>query len=109
MAAPQDSFPHLDLFLNAYMHQDWRIFGETLEAVIAAYAEDTSPEEVAALRGEIARLIETEGDQLEVDWLRRYPNSVLPSGWDMTAQQWLRRISELATAHTPEAVPGTRR
>jgi CdiI immunity protein len=112
MSALRDKLPHLDHFLNAYMHQDWQIFGNTIEAVIAAYAEDTSAEEVYALRDEIAMLLEAEGDRIEPAYHSLYPNSVLPSGWGMTAQQWLRRVAELAAAYgystNPPAPPHSR-
>jgi hypothetical protein len=42
MSDMRQPLPHLDEFLNGYMHQDWRIFGDTLEDVVAVYASDTS-------------------------------------------------------------------
>jgi hypothetical protein len=103
MAALSDRLPRLDHFLNAYMHQDWKLFGETLEAVIAAYVEDTSAEDATALREEIELLLEAAGGGIEVAYQKHYPNSVLPSGWGMTAEQWLRRVAQLAKDHSPEA------
>jgi len=103
MAALRDRLPHLDHFLDAYMHQDWRLFGDTLEAVVATYAEDTSPDGVEALPGEIALLLAAFGDGVELVYASLYPNGVLPSGWGMTAAQWLRRIAQLAASHSLEA------
>jgi hypothetical protein len=103
MAALRDRLPHLDHFLDAYMHQDWRLFGDTLEAVVAAYAEDTSPGDVGALRSEIALLLAAFGNRVEPIYLALYPNGVLPSGWGMTVEQWLRRIAQLAASHSLEA------
>lgn len=103
MAALHNELPHLDNFLNAYMHQDWDLCGDTLEAVVAAYAQDTSAEDAGALRDEIALFLEAEGDRVEAAYSALYPNSVLPSGWGMTARQWLGRVAELAMAHSPAA------
>ena len=89
-------FPHLDHFLNAYMHQDWQLFGDTLEAVVGAYAADTYPEGADRLREEIDQFLRFEGVRLEADYPRLYPNSVLPSGWHMTAAEWLRWVARLA-------------
>ena len=49
--------PHLGHFLNAYMHQDWQIYGKTLESVVAAYIEDTPPDDIAMLHAEIDDLL----------------------------------------------------
>jgi hypothetical protein len=103
MAALRDMLPHLDHFLDAYMHQDWRIFGETLEAVVAAYAEDTSPADAGALRDEIALLLRAIPDRIEVAYHVLYPNSVLPAAWGMTVDQWLRRVAQFAADHASEA------
>lgn len=103
MAALRERLPHLDHFLDAYMHQDWQLFGDTLEAVVAAYAEDTSPEDAEALQGEIALLLAAVGDRVEPAYLALYPNGVLPSGWGMTVEQWLRRVAELAASHSLSA------
>jgi hypothetical protein len=96
MDGPIGKFPHLDHFLNAYMHQDWKLFGDSLESVVRGYAVDTSPHDVRQLKAEIDQFIASEGDNIEPDFHRLYPNSVLPSGWGMTAEQWLREVAKLA-------------
>lgn len=103
MAALRDVLPHLDHFLDAYMHQDWRLFGETLEAVVATYVEDTSPNDASALRDEIAFLLRAIPDRIEVAYHVLYSNSALPAAWGMTAEQWLRRVAQLAAERVLEA------
>lgn len=103
MAALRDTLPRLDHFLDAYMHQDWRLFGDTLEAVVATYAEDTSAEDVSALREEIAMLLAAFGDRVEDVYHALYPNGVAPSGWGMTVEGWLRQVSQLTMDHSLEA------
>ena len=61
-------FPHLDLFLSAYLHQDWGISGDTLESVLMSYALDTSPTDVVQLKTEIDQLIKEEGDRINTDY-----------------------------------------
>jgi hypothetical protein len=90
------AFPHLDHFLNAYMHQDWDLFGESLEEVLQTYARQTSRSDVDGLRAEIDQFIASKGTRIESDYYELYPNSVAPSGWNMNVEQWLRRVSELA-------------
>ena len=105
MDSPAPRFPHLDHFLNAYMHQDWNLFGNSVEDVLRVYALDNSPEDLKRLEGEINDLIALEGDQLEIDYYRLYPNSVLPSGWHMTVREWLRYVAIVSrtTASKPIA------
>jgi hypothetical protein len=85
------NFPHLDHFLNAYMHQDWMLFGDNLPAVLQTYAKDTSVSDVRALRTEIAAFVHD-----GIDYHRRFPNSVLPSGWNMQPDEWLNHVAHLA-------------
>ncbi len=101
MQAVRRNFPHLDHFLNAYMHQDWQIYGETLENVVAIYVEDVSSDDVALLHDEISEFLSTQEDLSEPAYRQLYPNSVLPSGWGMTVQRWLEFVDELAVQRVP--------
>jgi hypothetical protein len=93
-------FPHLDHFLNAYMHQDWDLFGDSLAQVLLRYARDTSPTDLQQLQHEIVQFINSEGPNIETDYYALFPNSVLPSGSNMTAEQWLRHVAMLAGERT---------
>ena len=57
-------------------------------------------EDVSALREEIAMLLAAFGDRVEDVYHALYPNGVAPSGWGMTVEGWLRRVSQLATDHS---------
>lgn len=96
-------FPRLDHFLNAYMHQDWRLFGNSLEDVVREYASDSSASDVRSLQREIHFLLVSEGDRIEADYYRLFPNSVLPSAWHMTVADWLRYVAKLAGKYSPTA------
>lgn len=101
MDASRSRFPHLDHFLNAYMHQDCRLFGDSIEDVVKAYSLDSpesSIENLDRLRSEIIEFINAEGNSIEPDYHKLYPNSVLPSGWGMTVEQRLRTVASEAEA-----------
>lgn len=95
--SPTD-LPCLDHFLNAYMHQDWTVFGDSLQDVVKTFADDSAPEDVRGLQADIDVLVATEGSQLEADFRVLFPNSVSPAGWGMTAEQWLHHVAGLAGA-----------
>jgi hypothetical protein len=89
-------FPHLDRFLNGYMHQDWRLFGDTVEDVVRAYARDSGSNDVILLQSEVELLLKQEGPNIEDSYLKLYPNSVRPSAWKTSVEDWLRRIADEA-------------
>lgn len=87
--------PALDYFMNAYMHQDYALFGKTLPEVIKVYTSDASPDDVAQLKIEIAAFIKECGTDLESVYYSTYPNGVLPSGWGMSVKEWLLYVATL--------------
>lgn len=101
MQTVHQRFPHLDHLLNAYMHQDWQIYGETLEDVVAAYAEDTSSDDIALLHAEIGEFLSNQNNLTEPAYCQLYPNSALPSGWGMSVRSWLSLVDDLATQRAP--------
>lgn len=94
MDAPVNQFPHLDYFLNAYMHQDWRLFGDSLEKVLDAFVDDSSPDDLNSLRAEILEFLVLKGNRVEADYHALYPNSILPSGWGLSVEDWLQQIAD---------------
>lgn len=103
MDARPDMFPHLTHFLDAYLHQDWDVDGETLEQVISAYVINSTPSDIVAFEHEIQQFLENDIEQTEVVYSSVYPNGVIPSAWDMTTAQWLRHIVALALERSPSA------
>jgi hypothetical protein len=95
------TLPCLDHFLNAYMHQDWTIFGDSLQDVVKTFADDSSPEDVRGLQADIGAFVRGEGSHLEADFRKLFPNSASPSGWGMSAEQWLNHVAGLAGAIAP--------
>lgn len=93
MSAQIERFPHLDQFVNGYLHQDWRLFGPTLEAVVETYADDTSCEDMTALGREIGEFVNSGGAGMYSKW---FPDAVSPAGWRMSPEHWLRHLADLA-------------
>jgi len=50
-------YPALENFLAAYFHQDWALEQPTPEAVVDHFRDSESPEQVAATRDDLARLL----------------------------------------------------
>ena len=50
-------YPALENFLAAYFHPDWAVEQPTPEAVVDYYRDSESPEQVAATREDLARLL----------------------------------------------------
>ncbi len=50
-------YPALENFLAAYFHQDWMMEQSTPEAVVDYFRDSESPEQVAATREDLARLL----------------------------------------------------
>ena len=50
-------YPALENFLAAYFHQDWALEQSTPEAVVDYFRDSESPEQVAATREDLARLL----------------------------------------------------
>ena len=77
------------------MHQDWKLFGSTLESVVQTYKNDVSEDEILHLQLDIKDIIADCGNNIETDFVIMFPNSVIPSGWDMTVEQWLLYICDI--------------
>lgn len=105
MAMSRDRLPHLSHFLDAYLHQDWQIFGDTVEAVVAAYGGDSSREDVAALADEIEGFLSTDRGNVGLIYRDLYPNSVQPDALGITAESWLGILARSARGLVSDAVP----
>ncbi len=104
------TFPRLDHFLNGYMHQNWMFFGDSLQNVVAAFADDTSTDDVRGLQVDFDAFIRAEGNRQEADFPAIFPNSVTPYGWGMTAGQWLTHVAGLAASiAAPDGSPRRQR
>ncbi len=93
----EHEYPYLETLIGCWFHQDWKIDGDTLEAVIASFKKVTTPADCAETRADIGRLLSRYNDQAlpqEFVWL--FQPDVTVEGWHgMSTQQWLARIDEL--------------
>jgi ABC-type multidrug transport system fused ATPase/permease subunit len=65
-------FPELDRLFGAYFNQDFELWGDTIEEVVAAYKEGASRQRCAALRAEIEIFIEAHPSDLDSVFATRY-------------------------------------
>ena len=64
-------YPALENFLAAYFHQDWALEQSTPEAVVDYFRDSESPEQVAATRDNLARLLAGDFDDEALGALAR--------------------------------------
>jgi hypothetical protein len=95
MGAYLEAFPDLDHFMGAYMHQDWQLFGNTVEEVVARHVKVSDPDEAHGLKMDIKRFVSYKGNDLDREYERLFPGSVIPSAWDMSTREWLLWIERL--------------
>jgi hypothetical protein len=93
------SYPELDDLLGAYFHQDFDIFGNTLQEIIATYRTDVSDEVRKSTRADIERFLHTYGPEersVSEALERVFKPGVIVEGWEgLNAKQWLEEIARL--------------
>jgi hypothetical protein len=104
MSESADAFPALRDFLG-YMSEDWDLFGDTLEAVVAYYVKGGSPEDARMVEADIKRFIDAKGNDLDQEYQRLFPDAAWPSGWNMTTRDWLLWIERLAGEERRKRAP----
>lgn len=98
-------YPDFDAFFGGYFHQDFDIFGNSIEEIIQAFKNDVAnePEILDRVRNDIERFLAVRPvDQtLAEDVESFFAPGVLPEGWepDITNwRQWLTRVAQLLEA-----------
>ena len=90
-----DTFPYLDHFLGAYMHQDWDIAEKTLEEVVARFVKVSDRDEAHGLKMDIKRFVAYKDPDLDREFERLFQPDIIPSGWGMSTREWLLWIERL--------------
>ncbi len=90
-------FPHLDLLMDGYFHQDYDLAGGDVPEVVAAFVRDAGAKEAAATAADIRRFVAAGSAEGEA-FSARYPDDVDPAGWDMTVAEWLHWVAGLLEA-----------
>lgn len=88
-------FPLLIDYLNGYWHQDFDIYGDSIEEITDVYLAETPADQAGALVEELDALLSCGDDQLV--HARSFGSSfaaVRPEGWNMTTRQWMAALRE---------------
>lgn len=78
-------YPELDQLFGAYLHQDYQLFGNTIEEVVACYKRESSSEQLKQMLNEIARFRAENTEHLDSVLQARYGNDFDPKLWGHTA------------------------
>jgi hypothetical protein len=100
-----EAFPYLDHFIGAYMHQDWQLFGNTVEEVVASFVKVSDADESHGLKMDIKRFVNYKGNDLDREYQRLFSGSVEPSSWDMSTREWLLWIERLVGEELRKRAP----
>lgn len=81
------------------MHQDFDIYGDTIEEVTDAYLADTRGVNAAGFVEEIESLLaEADDEQVRANSFDRSLVAIRPEGWGLTAREWLGVVREHVAA-----------
>ena len=89
---PKMPYPELDQLFGAYLHQDYQLFGDTIEEVVACYKDDSSAEQVQHMLDEIDRFRVEHSKDLDSALLALYGNDFDPKLWGHTAASFFRLV-----------------
>jgi hypothetical protein len=88
-------YPELEQLFGAYLHQDYQLFGNTLEEVIESYRHDSSAEQVQHMLDEIDRFRAEHSKDLDSTLLNLYGNDFDPKLWGHTAASFFQLVEGL--------------
>jgi hypothetical protein len=89
------SYPELKQLFGAYLHQDYQLFGDTLEEVIETYIRDSSPGQCRQMLDEIARFRSEHSANLDTALATIHGTEFDPSLWGLTAESFLKLLESM--------------
>ncbi|HUN39651.1 MAG TPA: contact-dependent growth inhibition system immunity protein [Acetobacteraceae bacterium] len=87
-------FPHLEQFLGAWFHQDFDLDGDVPD-VAAKFRQVAQPGEIDAIRSEIQTFLSHAEGDADAAFQQTFAPDIAPSGWNMTAREWLTWVDRL--------------
>lgn len=63
----REQFPNLDQLLSVYLNQDFDIYGPNLEDAVNVFVDDSTAEEIAETRLEIAKFLDIKANDLDAE------------------------------------------
>jgi len=82
-------YPELDQLFETYFNQDFDLWGNTIEEIIAKYKGGTTEQHCEQLINEADRFMREHPDDLDEALLARYGNDFDPAPWGHTARSFL--------------------
>ena len=79
--ADASKFPELDELFGVYFNQDFDLWGDTIEEIVAAYSKDTIRERRDALHNEVDIYVEAHPSDLDSAFTARYGFDFDPAPW----------------------------
>ncbi|NHB95841.1 contact-dependent growth inhibition system immunity protein [Photorhabdus stackebrandtii] len=86
---------YIDDLILTYFHQDYQLFGETIDEIIDDYLNCQYPITIISLIREI-RIFISNSDDVEKDFDSLNYNEFVPELWETTALDFLNHVSKLA-------------
>ena len=94
----QHEFEYLDSFIGTTFHQDYDIFGQTLERIVASYKSELSPEGIKLLLTDINAFLEKHKTEENAEFDRNFYDALdwgLVEGAFGEPRDFLTRVAEL--------------
>lgn len=85
-------YPELDQLFGAYLNQDYKLWGDTLEEVVRCYKRDSNAEDNQHLLEELARFSSTHAEDLDASFLARYGFDFDPRLWSHTTASFFELV-----------------
>ncbi len=94
-------YPYLDSLLGAWFHQDFDIEGDVSD-IIPKFVASSHAVDVWATVADIRRFLQDHADDTEAAFTAVFGLTIEPSGWGMTAREWLVWVERLIVEHAPK-------
>lgn len=89
MQNSKDNFPVLADLLGGWFHEDFDIEGDTVEEILRAYKATSSDKECRSLVKELLRLMQTEKNALDEEFIRIFNPSIIATEFAPTTFDFL--------------------
>src|SRR4051812_44972799 len=91
----ESKYPELDQMFGAYFNQDFDLWGDTIEEIVASYKDGTSRQQREGLLEEIDRFVGEYPDDLDAQLSARYGYDFDPVPWGHTARSFLDEVQRI--------------
>jgi hypothetical protein len=90
----KDDYPEFLTLFGGYLGQDYYLWGNTIDEILARYKEDSSQEDIRALLEEVKRFTNEHPSDLEEAFEEAYGFHFSPKLWDCTAATFFEELKK---------------